>query len=128
MSTGNAHKEGWTGYQCRRGRPRPCKSGMQIRGQTGRSPVFCNQEINAGPADWFSLDGNYWFGGKTASNGVENPLTQQKSSRIGVTASIPVSKNQSLKLSYNNGAYIRYGGNYQNVSVAWQYSWLGRPK
>jgi hypothetical protein len=77
---------------------------------------------------WFSLDGNYWFGGKTSLNGLNNPLTLEKSSRVGVTASIPVSKHQSLKFSYNNGAYIRYGGNYQTVSVAWQYSWLGRPK
>ena len=80
------------------------------------------------PRLWFSLDGNYWFGGTTSLNRVENPLTLQKNSRVGVTASIPVSKHQSLKFSYNNGAYIRYGGNYQNVSLAWQYSWLGRPK
>ena len=23
---------------------------------------------------------------------------------------------------------INYGGNYQNVSIAWQYSWIGWPK
>jgi len=80
------------------------------------------------PRFWFSLDGNYWFGGKTSLNGVENPLTLQKSSRIGGTASIPVSKHQSVKFSYNDGTYIRFGGNYKSVSVAWQYSWLGRPK
>jgi hypothetical protein len=41
---------------------------------------------------------------------------------------MPISKHQSLKFSYNNGAYINYGGNFQNVSVAWQYSWIGWPK
>jgi hypothetical protein len=76
---------------------------------------------------WFSLDGNYWFGGVTSLNGVENSLTRQANSRIGATASVPVSKRQSLKISYSDGTYIRFGGNYQNVSVAWQYSWLGRP-
>jgi hypothetical protein len=76
---------------------------------------------------WASLDGNYWFCGRTSLNGVENPSTLQRNSRIGGTASIPLTKNQSLKFSYNNGAHIRYGGNYQNISVAWQYSWLGRP-
>lgn len=80
------------------------------------------------PHLWFSLDGNYWFGGKTSLNGLENPLTQEKSSRIGGTVAIPVSKHQTLKFSYDNGAYIRYGGNYQSVSVAWQYAWLGKPK
>lgn len=56
---------------------------------------------------------------------IRQPL--QRNSRVGVTASVPLTKHQSLKLSYNNGAYIRYGGNYQNISFGWQYSWLGRP-
>lgn len=79
------------------------------------------------PRLWASLDGNFWFGGTTSLNGVLNPNTSDRNSRIGGTVSVPVRKHQSFKFSYNNGAYIRYGGNYQNVSVAWQYSWLGRP-
>jgi outer membrane putative beta-barrel porin/alpha-amylase len=76
---------------------------------------------------WTSLDGNFWVGGTTSLNGVENPATQQRNSRIGATTSVPVTKHQSLKFSYNYGAYVKYGGNFHNVSVAWQYSWLGRP-
>jgi hypothetical protein len=76
---------------------------------------------------WASFDGNFWAGGRTTLNGVENPGMLQKNSRIGGTVSVPVSKRQSLKFSYNRGAYIRYGGNYDNVPVAWQYSWIGRP-
>jgi hypothetical protein len=74
---------------------------------------------------WFSLDGNYWVGGRSIMNGVLNPQSFQNNSRIGVTASFPISKQQSLKLSYSNGAHIVYGGDYQTVSVAWQYQWLG---
>jgi len=80
------------------------------------------------PRLWASIDGNFWFGGRTSSNGVENIGTLQKSSRVGGTVSAPISKRQSLKFSYSNGAYIRYGGNYQNISVAWQYSWIGKPR
>jgi hypothetical protein len=76
---------------------------------------------------WASLDSNFWYGGRTSLNGVESPNTVQKNSRIGGTASVPISKHQSLKVSYNRGAYITYGGNYNNVSLAWQYSWLGKP-
>ena len=79
------------------------------------------------PRLWVSLDSNYWFGGATSINGVHNPTTVQRNSRVGATASIPLSRHHSLKFSYNNGAYIRYGGSFQNVSAAWQYSWLGRP-
>jgi hypothetical protein len=80
------------------------------------------------PRFWFSLDGNFWFGGVTSLSGIANPATRQTSSRIGVTGAVPVSKHQTLKVSYNTGTYIRFGGDYQNLSVAWQYSWLGRPK
>jgi hypothetical protein len=80
------------------------------------------------PRLWVSLDANYWFGGSTALNGVTSPGTEQRNSRVGLTTSIPLSKHQSLKLSYSDGAYILYGGNYRNLSVAWQYSWIGRPE
>lgn len=80
------------------------------------------------PRLWASLDGNFWFGGKTSINGVENAATKQENSRIGMTISVPIGKHQSVKFSYSNGAYTKYGGKFQNVSVAWQYSWLGWPK
>jgi hypothetical protein len=76
---------------------------------------------------WASLDGNLWLGGVTSLNGVRNVATRQTSSRLGATISLPYTKHQSIKMSYSDGVYIRFGGNYQNVSVAWQYSWLGRP-
>jgi Putative MetA-pathway of phenol degradation len=79
------------------------------------------------PRLWASLDGNFWFGGRTSLNGIENFSTMQKNSRVGATFSVPMSRHQSLKFSYSKGAYIRYGGNYQTISLAWQYSWRGRP-
>jgi hypothetical protein len=80
------------------------------------------------PKFWLSLDGNFWFGGVTSLSGIANLATRQTSSRIGVTASLPVGKHQSVKVSYADGTYVRFGGNYQTVSAAWQYSWLGHPR
>jgi len=79
------------------------------------------------PRFWVSLDGNFWSGGITSLSGIRNLATKQTGSRIGGTASFPISEHQSIKVSYSSGTYIIFGGNYQNVSVAWQYSWLGRP-
>ena len=73
---------------------------------------------------WASLDGNFWWGGITAVNSIRNLDSKQTSSRIGATVSLPYTRHQSVKIAYSDGAYIRYGGNYQNVSVAWQYSWI----
>ena len=80
------------------------------------------------PFLWASLDGDFWFGGTATNGGVTVPDTRQTASRIGGTGSVPLSKSQSLKLSWSKGAYVRFGGDYQNLSVAWQYAWFGHPK
>jgi len=79
------------------------------------------------PRLWLSLDANFWWGGITSLSGTQNLATKQTGSRLGGTVSIPITKHQSIKMSYSNGTYITFGGNYQSVSAAWQYSWLGRP-
>jgi len=76
---------------------------------------------------WVSIDGNFWYGGQTSLNGIQNPVTLQRSSRVGVTGALPITRHQSIKASFSTGAYISYGGDYKNVSVAWQYSWIGLP-
>jgi hypothetical protein len=80
------------------------------------------------PRFWVSLDSNFWMGGTTSTNGVQNPATKQTSSRIGASFSFPVNQHQSIKIGYSAGVYDHFGGNYQNVSVAWQYAWRGRPQ
>lgn len=79
------------------------------------------------PRLWTSLDWNFWYGGRTSLNDIENPGTRQRNSRIGLTGSIPLTRHQSLKFSYSYGAVIKFGGDYLNLSASWQYSWLGRP-
>jgi hypothetical protein len=74
---------------------------------------------------WVSLDGNFWAGGRTTVDGVRRE-DYQKNSRIGATVAIPVTRHQSIKFSYNSGAYVSIGGDYRNVSVGWQYSWIER--
>ncbi|HEY2642379.1 MAG TPA: transporter [Galbitalea sp.] len=79
---------------------------------------------NVSPRFWVSADANFWRGGATSLNGVSNPRTTQQSSRVGITASIPLTVHQALKLSASDGAYVHYGGNYRSISLAWQYSWI----
>src|SRR6516165_4296386 len=59
---------------------------------------------------WTSLDGNFWWGGITALNSIRNLGTKQTSSRVGVTASVPFTQHQSVKVSYSRGDYVRFGG------------------
>jgi hypothetical protein len=79
------------------------------------------------PRLWASLDANFWGGGGSTINGIGKP-DSQRASRLGMTMSVPVRRRQSLKVSYSRGAYVSIGGNYQTISAAWQYSWIGKPK
>ena len=102
-------------------------SGTQAQTQDPIGVLEFHVSYDVSPRMWISLDGNFWYGGRTSLNGVENPATLQQSSRIGVTASLPLTKHQSVKIGYADGAYARFGGDYRIVSAAWQYSWIGRP-
>jgi hypothetical protein len=77
---------------------------------------------------WVSLDVNFWWGGLTSLSGIQNLATKQRGSRLGGTFAWRFSKHQSFKVSYSNGTYIRFGGDYQTLQLAWQYSWLGWPQ
>ncbi len=77
---------------------------------------------------WVSLDGNFWWGGVGSVYNIPNPDTRQISSRMGGTVSVPYSKHQSIKVSFSGGTLDRFGGNYTNLQLAWQYSWIGLPK
>jgi hypothetical protein len=106
----------------------PGSTGPNRQTQEPMGSVEAHLSYDVKPHFWFSLDGNYWYGGETSLNGVVTPTSLQANSRIGGTAAIPISKHQSLKFSYSTGTYTTFGGDFQTVSAAWQYSWLGRPK
>ena len=79
------------------------------------------------PRLWISADINYWRGGRTSVNSRESTNSLQANSRVGVTGSIPLSRRQSLKMSYSEGMIVRIGGNFRVLSAGWQYGWVGRP-
>ncbi len=105
----------------------PGSAGPNRQIQKPMGAVEAHLSYDVKPRLWFSLDGNYWHGGETSLNGVPTPTSLQANSRIGATASVPIGKHQSLKFSYSAGTYTTFGGDFQTVSAAWQYSWLGRP-
>jgi hypothetical protein len=100
--------------------------GVQSQSQDPIYAFETHLSYDVRPRFWVSLDGNFWYGGRTSLNGVENPATLQKASRLGITASFPVTRRQALKVNFADGAYVRFGGDYRIVSVSWQYSWLSR--
>ena len=101
---------------------------VQVQTQKPIAALEGHLSYDVKPRLWVSLDANFWRGGQTSLNGVENQTSLQRNSRIGVTGSVPLTLHQSFKVSYSKGTYIKYGGDFHNLSVAWQYSWIGRPR
>ncbi len=99
--------------------------GQNVQTQEPIEALEAHLSYDVRPRFWASLDANFWYGGRTSVNGAQNPATLQRSSRVGITTSFPLTKSQALKLAYARGAVIKFGGDFQVVTVAWQYSWIG---
>jgi hypothetical protein len=78
-----------------------------------------------GKGIWAGLDGTFYTGGRTTLNGTVND-DRQSSSRVGLTVSLPVTRQQSLKLYASTGATARAGGDFTTAGVIWQYRWGGK--
>lgn len=77
------------------------------------------------PGLWLAADATHYEGGRTRVNGVENQDLQQNS-RYGVTLSLPVDREWSVKLAWSNGLLTRIGGDFTTFSIALQYRWFDR--
>jgi hypothetical protein len=102
--------------------------GVQSKSQSPVTAFETHLSYDVRQRLWISLDANFWSGGESRLNGVANPASYQRSSRVGITASIPVSAHNSIKLSYSEGAYVRFGASYRSISASWQYGWIGWPQ
>jgi hypothetical protein len=98
-----------------------------VRTQTPIGAFEFHVSYDFKPRLWISADVNYWRGGRTSVNGVANDQTLQANSRFGVTGSLPLTRRQSVKISFSDGFIVRIGGNYRILSLGWQYAWLGTP-
>lgn len=77
------------------------------------------------PRLWLAASGTYYTGGKTTINGVLNS-DLQNNSRVSLTASVPVARNQSLKLFWARGATTSIGADFTTYSVSYQFVWFDR--
>jgi len=72
---------------------------------------------------WLAADATYYAGGSTEVDGVAQP-NRQSNTRAGLTMSIPLTQQQSLKVTWSEGTTVRAGGDFSTYGVAWQYIWF----
>jgi hypothetical protein len=97
----------------------------KVREQAPIGSVQAHVSYTFRPGLWLALDGTYYTGGRTHVNGVRGNDLQQNS-RLGTTLALPMTRSQSLKLSYSKGAVTRVGGNFTSIAVTYQVRWFTR--
>jgi hypothetical protein len=71
---------------------------------------------------WMSINGNYFWGGRTSKNEVKGDDVQENS-RIGLTLAWPLTAQHSLKFYTNRGLVTNIGNDSDTYGVLWQFRW-----
>lgn len=74
------------------------------------------------PQFWIAANATWYRGGETTVDGVHNE-DLQKTSRVGLTLSVPITREHSLKFAWSDGMSTRLGSDFTTWTVAWQYGW-----
>jgi hypothetical protein len=77
------------------------------------------------PRLWLAADATFYTGGRNVLDG-QPGSERQESSRVGLTLSLPVWRTHSIKASWSTGATVRFGGNFDTISLAWQTTLAGK--
>ncbi len=75
------------------------------------------------PRLWLAANATYYEGGRTTIDGAKR-ADLQANSRVGLTLALPLGKQQSIKLTWSDGASTRIGGDFRTYGIAWQYMWF----
>jgi hypothetical protein len=75
------------------------------------------------PNLWASVDYTYYVGGSTTLNGQANS-DRQDNTRAGITISVPLTRDQSLKFAWTQGVSTRIGSSFETFALTWQLLWL----
>ena len=76
------------------------------------------------PGMWLALDINYYSGGTTKVDGLEN-LDLQQNSRAGLTYMVPLNRRSTLRFAYSRGARTTIGAAFDAFAVGYSYVWGG---
>jgi len=74
------------------------------------------------PGFWASLDLNYYVGGRTTVDRVEQP-DLQRNSRIGATVVFPFHKRHAIRVAISTGIATESGGDFESFSLNYAYIW-----
>jgi hypothetical protein len=99
--------------------------GQNTKSQAPLTALQAHVSYTFRPHLWAAFDSTWYGGGATTISGGA-PTDRQSNIRLGATLSLPITKNQSLKVAYSDGVSGRIGSAFTTISVGWQYAWIDR--
>jgi hypothetical protein len=82
-----------------------------------------NLSYTFAPRLWLSGSVTWYAGGRSQVDG-KSRRDSQNNTRAGLTLALPVTRQQSIKLSWGTGTSTRFGGKYDSYLISWQYLWF----
>jgi len=71
---------------------------------------------------WLAANATYYWGGRTTVDGVRSRELQE-ASRVGLTLSVPLTDQYSVKLAWSSGVTTRIGGDFTTYGLTVQRAW-----
>jgi hypothetical protein len=99
--------------------------GGHLREQDPLASIQVHVSYTFRPRLWLALNTTYYEGGQTTLDGVHKQ-DRQSNSRGGLTLSMPIGKEYSIKFNWSRGATTRIGSNFTNYGISLQYAWMAR--
>jgi hypothetical protein len=81
---------------------------------------------NITPRAWIAFNATYYTGGQSSVNEIYKD-DRLSNSRIGLTLSLPVGKQNLIKIAFSKGAIIRIGADFSTISIGWSTAWFKKP-
>ncbi len=101
--------------------------GNSVRHQDPLTNLQAHVSYTLRPKLWLAFDSTWYEGGAAIVDGGA-PTARQNNSRLGVTLSLPLGRQQSVKIAYSDGVIARVGTNFNTVSITWQFLWFDHPQ
>ena len=79
-----------------------------------------------GSGAWGAFSATYYDGGRTSINGVEQG-EKLGGTRSALTVSLPVNRQNAVRLSAHSGLSARTGSDFKGVAAIWQHVWAAGP-
>ena len=103
--------------------PESYPAGTARRQQDPLSSVQAHLSYTFARRSWAALDGTWFWGGASHTNGGP-AVARQDNKRAGAVVAIGLSARQSVKVGYSYGASTRVGDDFGTLGVAWQVLWF----